>query len=60
MRVKRYLQCGKTKAAYFLNTVQSTLFKLPGTYQICSSYEFALKIKCKYNGLSKDRISCLN
>ena len=40
------------------NKVQSTSLKLPGPTKFaliirCSNYEFALNIKCKYNGLSR-------
>ena len=36
------------------------IIQTPGTYQICSNYEFVLNIKCKYNGLSLDNNTCLN
>ena len=37
-----------------ITTVPFTSFKLLRTHQICSNYEFAFNIKCKYNGLSRD------
>ena len=49
----------KQKGSYCLKTIkidtqQSTYFKLPVTYHVCSNYEFALYINCKHNGLSRD------